>query len=105
MAELHHSEAEADEASKRRGVCLAFKRVFEDNPDGRIVLDVLERAFARRIIAPATIGGPKDRQVVDGFAQALETYRLAGRFEVMDFINTQLNLAINGGRDDSSSQG
>lgn len=91
MAELHYSEAEADDAAKRRGVSLAFKRIFEDNADGRLVLDTLERRFAKTIWAKGGKSGER------------ETTRRLGQFEVINFINAQLNLAINGGHDVGSS--
>lgn len=67
-----------------------FKRVFEQHAEGRIVLEVLIRRFARNAV---TVGG------IDAI---LKTYQQSGHREVLDHIVLRINRA--NGVEDSGNQ-
>jgi len=68
-----------------------FKRVFEDHHEGRIVLELLVRRFAKNA---CTVGG------IDAI---LTTYKQAGAREVLDHVVNRINRA-NGVQADPNDQ-
>ncbi|QXI40431.1 hypothetical protein [Pseudomonas xantholysinigenes] len=68
-----------------------FKRVFEQNAEGAIVLEVLINRFARNAV---TVGG------IDAI---LKTYQQSGHREVLDHIMLRINRA-NGVQDNSDEE-
>lgn len=90
--EYHTSEAAASEVQRRRLTAGAFRRVFVDNPDGRIVWAALQKMAASQL------------WVKGGVAARRETDHNLGKFALVNFINRQINIA-NGIEEDQSDVG
>lgn len=86
---LHHSIEEADDARRQRDAAQLYYRVFEQNPDGKLVLELLERQFCRKL------------WVAGGIEGARQTDFNNGQFSVINHINLMLSRAIYGGHDNA----
>jgi hypothetical protein len=86
---FHTSEASA----KRRADPGAYRRIFEDSPDGAALLEALQARFCRKIWHAGGLEG------------ARQTDYANGQFSVINFINAQINIAHGVGdpNDDGSS--